>query len=437
MCEKRCGFSAYCILSSQWCDGVTQCPYGEDEMSCVTTKKTTTTTTTTCEKRCGSSAHCILSTQWCDGVIQCPNGEDEMSCVRLYGADFQLQVYSTVKSAWLPVCSDYWNDDYGKFACQDFGYSRSSYIRYGMLRSVYAPEGYFKLKTESLTSKFYTSIKYSLSCSSGYVVYLRCIGCGLSYNSVTSRISGGSIASYGNWPWQVNLQHRKGDFCGGSIISPRWIVTAAHCVDGSNSYASDWRVFAGTLTLPSYSDTSGHLVQAIYTHPGYKSYDNDIALMKLQDEISYNYNTQPVCLPNSGMIWETGTTCWISGWGKTSETGSTSMYLKYAEVPVLDANECNYNYIHNGRITSSMLCAGYLSGFRDTCQGDDGGPLVTYTNSLWWLVGDTSWGFSCGQTYKPGVYGNMTVFLEWIYFQMRVRNITVPHCVVFNLVLLL
>ncbi|OCT93738.1 hypothetical protein XELAEV_18011406mg, partial [Xenopus laevis] len=406
VCETRCGLSEDCIFSSQWCDGTVDCPKGEDEMSCWVTIP--------CEKRCGSSVHCIFSSQWCDGTVNCPNGEDEMSCLRLYGADFQLQVYSTLKSTWLPVCADDWTDDYGRFACQDIGYNRQSYKGYNTLLFRFAPNGYFKLKTGLLTSKFYTGMEYSNSCLFGYVVSLRCIDCGVAYKSVTSRITGGSIASLGNWPWQVNLQHRKGEFCGGSIISPKWIVTAAHCPT-----ASDWKVFSGTLTLPSYSDTSGLLVQTIFTHPVYKSYDNDIAIMKLQDEITFDNYTQPVCLPNYGMYWGADTTCWISGWGRTNEASSTSTYLRYAQVLVVDSNKCNYSNLHNGRITSSMLCAGYLSEVRDTCQGDNGGPLVTFTNARWWLVGDASWGFDCGQANIPGVYGNVTVFLEWIYLQMK------------------
>nr|AAH84671.1 LOC495248 protein [Xenopus laevis] len=119
-CQIRCAYSSKCISPYQICDGTYDCIFGTDEDNCVTTRPTY------CEKSCGSSPSCVLSSQWCDGVTQCPNGEDEMSCVRLYGADFQLQVYSPLKSAWLPVCSNNWNNDYGKLACQDFGYSRTS-----------------------------------------------------------------------------------------------------------------------------------------------------------------------------------------------------------------------------------------------------------------------------------------------------------------------
>ncbi|XP_041437458.1 transmembrane protease serine 2 [Xenopus laevis] len=412
-CQIFCEYSPNtyrCIFPYQMCDGTADCPYGDDEMNC-----------DYCEKKCGSSISCVLSSQWCDGVSDCPNGEDEMSCVRLYGADFQLQVYSTLKSAWLPVCSNNWTDDFGRFACQDFGYNGSSYSRYDILPSIYSPNGYFKLDSGSWTSRFYTSVQNSSSCSSGYVVSLHCISCGVSYNNISSRIVGGTNAVSGMWPWQVSLQYKTGALCGGSIISPKWIVTAAHCVYGSYSSASGWKVFAGTLTLPSYYDPNGYSVERIIAHPGYKSYnhDNDIALMILTDEITFGYTTQPVCLPNSGMFWEADTSCWISGWGSTFEGGYSSTDLKYADVPLIDSAKCNKYNMYNGRITSSMMCAGYIYGGVDTCQGDSGGPLVTKKNGTWWLVGDTSWGDGCARPNKPGVYGNMTMFLQWIYLQMR------------------
>ncbi|XP_041437454.1 transmembrane protease serine 2 isoform X4 [Xenopus laevis] len=380
--------------------------------------------TATCQIRCAYSSKCISPYQICDGTYDCIFGTDEDNCVRLYGADFQLQVYSPLKSAWLPVCSNNWNNDYGKLACQDFGYSRSSYNRSDTLPSTYSPNGYFQLNNGSWSSKFYTNVQYSSSCFSGNVVSLRCIRCGVSNNNVASRIVGGTNAALGNWPWQVSLRHSSGILCGGSIISPKWIVTAAHCVYGSSGIASDWKVFAGLLNLSNYYDSNGHLVEKIIAHPGYKdsNKDKDIALMKLRDEITFGYNTQPVCLPNSGMFWNAGTSCWISGWGTTSEKGTVSTTLKNAEVPLIDSKVCNQSSMYNGEITSSMICAGYRSGGVDTCQGDSGGPLVTKTSSIWWLVGDTSWGYGCARVNKPGVYGNMTTFLEWIYLQTRINS---------------
>uniref|UniRef100_A0A8C2EJK0 Peptidase S1 domain-containing protein n=1 Tax=Cyprinus carpio TaxID=7962 RepID=A0A8C2EJK0_CYPCA len=102
------------------------------------------------------------------------------------------------------------------------------------------------------------------------------------------------------------------------------------------------------------------------------------------------------------------------------------LFLVSADVmPVCLPNKGMYfaapRAVYNGRITDTMICAGKLEGGVDSCQGDSGGPLVIKENSLWWLVGDTSWGDGCAFRNKPGVYGNVTYFLDWIHEQMRVR----------------
>ncbi|OCT93742.1 transmembrane protease serine 2 [Xenopus laevis] len=412
-CEKACGTSGTCVLSSQWCDGVSNCPNGEDEAVCSAEIRA-------CQMLCGSSGTCVLYTQWCNGISECPNGEDEKNCVRLYGPSFQLQAYSPAKATWLPVCYDKWSDIIGKTACQDIGYNVSTYYKSSQLLS--SSNGYLMLQSNTVMGKLYRNLNYSATCPYGNTVSLRCINCGLS-TKVDSRIVGGTVAIAGDWPWQISLLKQVGSstyLCGGSIITPYWIVTAAHCVYGSTSTPSAFKVFAGTLSLQSFS-SAGYLVGKALVHPNYASstQNYDVALLKLTSALVFTNNLRPVCLPNVGMSWAEGQPCWISGWGTTSDGGSISYSLMAASVPLISSITCNQAAVYGGAITSSMICAGYLSGGTDTCQGDSGGPLVTKTNSLWWLVGDTSWGYRCAKANKPGVYGNATVFLEWIYSQMQ------------------
>uniref|UniRef100_F7BQG2 Transmembrane serine protease 2 gene 15 n=1 Tax=Xenopus tropicalis TaxID=8364 RepID=F7BQG2_XENTR len=370
-----------------------------------------TVQTRACQMLCGSSGVCVLYSQWCDGIPQCPNGTDEQTCVRLYGPNFQLQAYSPAKATWLPVCYDEWSDNSGKIACQDIGYN----LNYGKSMTCFQTHS-------NETYLFY----FSATCASGNMVSLRCISCGLS-TKVDSRIVGGTPASVGDWPWQVELLKLVGTsiyLCGGSIITPHWIVTAAHCVYGSTSTPSAFKVFAGSLTIQSYY-SAGYTVERALVHPSYSSYTQiyDVALLKLTAALVFTTNLRPVCLPNVGMPWAEGQPCWISGWGTTAEGGSISKNLMAASVPIISSTTCNQAAVYGGAISSTMMCAGYLSGGTDTCQGDSGGPLVTKTNSLWWLVGDTSWGYGCARAYKPGVYGNVTVFIEWIYSQMQVTHL--------------
>ncbi|MEE6507349.1 hypothetical protein FKM82_020327 [Ascaphus truei] len=126
-------------------------------------------------KACGSSGSYVSSSQWCDGTPQCPKGEDEIFCVRLYGPNFQLQAYSSENSAWLPVCSAIWNDNFGKAACKDMGYSTSSYYKSDTILATPGSNGFMNLNTSSGNSKLFNLLYNSKSCSSGRVVSLRCI----------------------------------------------------------------------------------------------------------------------------------------------------------------------------------------------------------------------------------------------------------------------
>ncbi|KFQ84568.1 Transmembrane protease serine 2, partial [Phoenicopterus ruber ruber] len=372
---------------------------------------------------CGSSGVCIPPSQWCDGVSHCPNGEDETRCVRLFGPNFILQVYSPVSKSWYPVCQDDWNDDYGKTACKDMGYSMDTYYYSQGVAAEASFKTYTKLNTSAGNVDFYKKLYSSDFCASGNVVSLRCIKCGLSNKNVNimNRIVGGSVAALGQWPWQVSLHVQGVHICGGSIITPQWIVTAAHCVEGQFSDPYYWRVYAGILHQDEMFLSNGHRVHQIISHPDYDtdSKDNDVALMKLETPLSFTDAVQPVCLPNPGMMFQPEQQCWISGWGSEYPGAKTSNNLNYATVPLIERSRCNFFDIYDGLILPSMICAGYLRGGVDSCQGDSGGPLVTTKNSVWWLVGDTSWGTGCASPKRPGVYGNMTVFTDWIYKNMQ------------------
>ncbi|XP_005375911.1 PREDICTED: transmembrane protease serine 2 isoform X2 [Chinchilla lanigera] len=372
---------------------------------------------------CSSSGVCISPSLWCDGVMQCPNGEDESRCVRLYGPNFVLQVYSSQSKSWYPVCQDNWSESYARVACADMGYKNSFYSSRGIQDNSGATN-FMKLNMSAGNTDLYKKLYLSDACSSQSVISLRCIECGVRSTSLQSRIVGGSAASPGQWPWQVSLQVRGIHVCGGSIITPQWIVTAAHCVEEPLNIPQYWMVFAGILSQSFMFYGDGHRVEKVISHPDYdiKTKNNDVALFKLQAPLTFNDKVKPVCLPNPGMALDPDQQCWISGWGATSEKGKTSEVLNTAWVPLVERSKCNAKFIYNNMITPAMICAGFLQGTVDACQGDSGGPLVTLKNDVWWLIGDTSWGAGCAKAYSPGVYGNMTVFTDWIYQQMRVNS---------------
>ncbi|XP_060765645.1 transmembrane protease serine 2 isoform X2 [Neoarius graeffei] len=376
-------------------------------------------------RRCGQSDTCVYLSQWCDGQMNCPAGEDEAECFRFNGPHFILQSFSNEDQKWKVVCSDGWDDNVGKLACEQIGYSRSDYVGSGTVTpDSGAADGYMTLRSSYLNTlgsePLHSSLSNSASCPMNAVVTLKCIDCGKSLTPGTRIVGGEVVSSLGLWPWQVSLQAMGRHLCGGSIITPSWIVTAAHCVQALPS-PSQWTVYAGYLTLREMYSSTGNSVSQVIAHTGFdpETNTNDIALMKLRTPLQMSSSIKPVCLPNTGLDFSTLRAYYVTGWGATMSQGSASNELREAQVSLISRTVCNSQQVYNGLITDTMICAGKLQGGVDSCQGDSGGPLVTKENVLWWLVGDTSWGQGCALRNRPGVYGNMTFFLDWIYTQMK------------------
>ncbi|KAG9263113.1 transmembrane protease serine 2 [Astyanax mexicanus] len=366
---------------------------------------------------CGTGQRCGEN-----GLRDCSGGE----CFRLYGSNFQLLSFSAKDKTWKPVCSSRWDDNIGRRACQQMGYSRTDYVSSGEMKPGSGSSGgYMVLNTDyisgiSSAESAHSYLTDSSTCQSNAVVTLKCVECGKS--TVQTRIVGGEVVtSRTRWPWQVSLQSGGGHLCGGSIISSSWIVSAAHCFQ-SRPDPSQWTVFAGFLTRNEMRSSPGNSVSHIISHAGYDSRtnDNDIALMKLSTPLRLSSSVGPVCLPSAGLDFSAPRECYITGFGALFSQGPASNELREAKVTLINRSICNSRVVYNGQITDTMICAGKLEGGVDACQGDSGGPLVTQENSLWYLVGDTSWGQGCAVRNKPGVYGNVTFFLGWISEQMQV-----------------
>ncbi|XP_064412952.1 suppressor of tumorigenicity 14 protein [Latimeria chalumnae] len=251
--------------------------------------------------------------------------------------------------------------------------------------------------------------------------------CACGTNSMKkTKIVGGEDAKIGKWPWQVSLQMRRfGHVCGATIISNRWLVSAAHCFYDSDSrrysVPSAWTAFMAMRTLNKMNNNIVvRPIKRIIIHPFYEEYtsDYDIALLELSVPVLFNDFVQPICLPVGPQSYYFGNICYITGWGLLRENGLLAKVLQEAKVKVIDQTVCNKLY--DDTVTPRMMCAGNLYGGVDACQGDSGGPLACLgKGNKWFLAGIVSWGEGCGRRNRPGVYTHVSTFYNWIQQQMN------------------
>ncbi|KAM7365845.1 hypothetical protein PAMP_016743 [Pampus punctatissimus] len=252
---------------------------------------------------------------------------------------------------------------------------------------------------------------------------------------VQTRLVGANHCPRGACPWQVLVLFNGMSHCGGVLIRPDWVITAAHCIHGNGS--QNLTVVAGEHNLDIDDGTEQRIpVSTAIAHEGYipVTGDSDVALLKLSRPVTLNRHALPICLPTKDFTerellplrYHT-----VSGWGRKTSGGNTggprapsgaptSPVLRRMSVPIIQNSQCSQKAKFN--FTTNMLCAGYLEGQQDSCRGDDGSPLVTLYGSTHFLTGVVGWGRGCSHPGYYGVYANMASFVDWVEVTMTTAN---------------
>ncbi|XP_037073177.1 LOW QUALITY PROTEIN: brachyurin-like [Pollicipes pollicipes] len=227
-----------------------------------------------------------------------------------------------------------------------------------------------------------------------------------------AKITGGERAEIEQYPWMAALRFCSSGgcwFCGGSLISDIWVLTAGHCTSGASSV--DVRLGGTLVNEPLVSIPS----TVMYTHPSYSASRilNDVGLIRLPNAVTFGDTIQPVCLPRESLHGDqsfAGQQAQVSGWGRYSDqVGSISSYLRHATVPIITNGACYW------RPPSTQLCISTTGGV-SSCNGDSGGPLqIEQADGSFLEVGIVSYGASAGcELGYPAGFARVTEFLGYI-----------------------
>lgn len=250
-----------------------------------------------------------------------------------------------------------------------------------------------------------------------------------SSSELQGKIIGGTEVLPGQFAWQAALiysafnDENRVQFCGGTMVSPTVIVSAAHCFKGKDGEmgADEVDVVVGTVNYADVAQGERIRIKEVHLHPQYNmtTFQHDVAVLVLARAAQFG---SPIALYGAAQERHplpVGQMLYISGWGVTSN-GSATKQLQWAPVPTASSATCNATEAYSGAVKDDMICAGFPAGRIDACQGDSGGPAVFAGTNLVQrdpvLYGVVSWGArgKCAQAKKLGVYSAITPHLDWL-----------------------
>ncbi|XP_048112985.1 ovochymase-2 isoform X1 [Alosa alosa] len=264
------------------------------------------------------------------------------------------------------------------------------------------------------------------------------------------RIVGGTEALHGSHPWLVSLRSKGLHFCGASILTDRWLLTAAHCLYSvSDDILQNVSAVIGEHDQ-RVADRGEQMfrLKTIRIHEKYQPIspmNYDIALLEVDGLIQFDEHVQPLCLPLPSEKFPASTSCIVGGWGRIRERGRLPAVLREVMLDLVEPGRCRQalRTLRPRQLPLTVVCAGPDGGGRDACQGDSGSPLICpREDGHWAVVGVTSWGKGCGRSWvdnllkppnkrgSPGVFTDVKVFLSWIkriLKETRVKSVSPPR----------
>ncbi|XP_003465454.3 glandular kallikrein, prostatic [Cavia porcellus] len=235
---------------------------------------------------------------------------------------------------------------------------------------------------------------------------------------IQSRVIGGQECARDSHPWQAAVYHFSDIKCGGVLVDPQWVLTAAHCIN------DHYQIWLGRHNLFDDENTGQHIhVSQSFPHPDFNmsllephsdspddDYSHDLMLLRLKEPAQITGSVQVLALPTQEV--QPGTMCLALGWGSIEPDAGHPVFpdeLQCVDLEILPSKNCKD--AHVAKVTDTMLCAGHLVGGKDTCMGDSGGPLVC--DGV--LQGIISWGHNpCGLPDTPSIFTKVTEYHEWI-----------------------
>ncbi|XP_055299886.1 serine protease filzig-like isoform X2 [Sitodiplosis mosellana] len=257
--------------------------------------------------------------------------------------------------------------------------------------------------------------------------------CGVRPHMRMRRIVGGKDSTFGAWPWQVLIRELTPNCSvtqykyGGVLISDSYVLTVAHWRPEPNGVlVAVFGEYDLSKDLEPKKSVTIKVKEIIY-HPEFnnRTFDNDLALLKLERPIQYDTHIVPICLPVHGADF-TDRIATVSGWGRLRYGGRFPTVLQEVDVPIIENSKCQemiHKLGYTKMILPSTLCAGYDEGEKDSCEGDSGGPLVVQRpDKRWELAGTVSSGIKCAARFLPGIYMRTSYHRFWIESIIGVAN---------------